>query len=152
MCNINFREIAKYINTLNSQDITQPAWIIDVSGGISETQWELIVELIRGAKLPQGDVILWDTRLQAMVPTVAFLSNPAMFRQGHGGTDLVPAVDWANNYSRNRLDGIVVFTDGEFGYPDVRDSWKIPVVWVFIDSRVSLDPCTGTTVRLRSVQ
>ncbi|MBQ3657875.1 MAG: hypothetical protein II956_13720 [Bacteroidales bacterium] len=109
---------------------------VDVSGSISTPMLQRFYSVInRFFKygIESIDTVQFDTELKDIVPLKKAKSEIKI--TGRGGTDFQPVFDFFRS-SKSHYDGIIFFTDGYAGEPQITGR-KPKVLWVFPDKNTA---------------
>lgn len=102
---------------------------LDVSGSIGEDEYKTFLnEIFAIAKhVGEIEVIEWDTAVQGNYKIKGY--KPNITRHGSGGTDPREAIKWVND-RKNKMDGVIFFTDGYLYVNDLKETIRVPSLWV----------------------
>lgn len=108
--------------------------MVDTSGSVDAPMLDRVCTHVRQLLAALNDTVdgyigFFDTRVYGPYPLEG-LTDPARLRPvGNGGTDVCCVFEHAKQY--DRLSGLILFTDGEFDFPDPPRSLDLPVLWLF---------------------
>ena len=118
---------------------------VDTSGSVEQEQFNAFISEMTYIKQilqpEQMQVLDFDTKIK-QVRTLGPAETPQTLTfQGQGGTRIGPLLTWAKETQPKVL---VVFTDGEFGFPPESDP-GCPVMWV-IHTNIRFNPPFGEVI------
>ena len=127
----------------HEKEVKNILFMVDTSGSINNEMLTKLMSEVKGAidqfggKL-QGYLGFFDAKV---VPPVAFDSSDELLKikpYGGGGTRFDIIFDYVNQYMIDNLPKcIVILTDGNALFPDVKLTNNIPVLWGIINSDVT---------------
>ena len=130
----NRRFFPKYhLPSLHSESLMNIAIAVDASGSVSDEDFKVFVSetngILRMMKPEKITLIQFDTEIIKVDEVRSVMDLSKVTFTGRGGTDIHPVLEWA---TVNKPQLLLVFTDGEFRFTDVKT--KVPVLWVIHNS------------------
>lgn len=130
----NRRFFPKYhLPSLHSESLMNIAIAVDASGSVSDEDFKVFVSetsgILRMMRPEKITLIQFDTEIIKVDEVRSVMDLSKVTFTGRGGTDIHPVLEWA---TVNKPQLLLVFTDGEFRFTDVKT--KVPVLWVIHNS------------------
>ncbi len=125
-----------------SDDPREVLFMVDTSGSIDAMLLERAYSEIRqaleqfGGKL-KGAVGFFDVRVYEPVSFDNLIDLESLIPKGGGGTSYTCIFDHVKEMAGAKPMSIVIFTDGEAGFPSEDVAMGIPVLWLFTNEKAS---------------
>ncbi|RLA84613.1 MAG: hypothetical protein DRG78_00915 [Epsilonproteobacteria bacterium] len=113
--------------------------IVDVSGSMSNKEiLKGIIEIQQICKLTNHKLVVIQVDTEVQDITTTDFKNHKFTRNGCGGTELYPAVDYIN---KNKIDNdiLVFITDGHFGFYSWLKMPKVPMLFLITDKNCKIN-------------
>lgn len=122
-----------YLPSLYSNALVNVTIAVDTSGSVSDSDFLRFISetngILRMMKPEKITLIQFDTEIIKVDEVRSVMDLSKVTFTGRGGTDIHPVLEWA---TVNKPQLLLVFTDGEFRFTDVKT--KVPVLWVIHNS------------------
>lgn len=122
-----------HLPSLHSESLMNIAIAVDASGSVSDEDFKVFASetngILRMMRPEKITLIQFDTEIIKVDEVRSVMDLSKVTFTGRGGTDIHPVLEWA---TVNKPQLLLVFTDGEFRFTDVKT--KVPVLWVIHNS------------------
>lgn len=129
-----------------SEGLIDIAIAADLSGSVTDTEClqfvTEIANILRMLKPKRLSIVQFDSSIRAVNEVKSIRELMKVKFTGRGGTQIAPVLKWAEE---NKPQLLLVFTDGEFGFPS--DVYQQHIIWLIHgDKQQKFKPPFGKTI------